>query len=469
MKGKKVLLVGLGILGGGVATARFLLKKGAKLRVTDKRDREILNSSIAKLPKEIIYTIGSHKKEDFKWADIVVANPAVPRFGEWIVYAEKLGKIVYNDLTLFLTFFAQEKREYIAVTGTRGKTTSSLWINYFLTDSVLGGNIPEKALLKILGKRGDPFVLETSSFQLEYMTKGLLPPTVALITNLYQDHLNRHGSMEEYARVKANIFLNQTEKDFLIVNNDNESTETFLSLNPKSAVYRVSTKKLRGKQNGLYVFDRAIFFQENGQTVKVAKTPYNTDFENHNLLGAMLASFLYLRGRDQKNNSGIWKHLAGKISKLPQAHMRREVILKKKNLVVVNDSAGTSPEATIALLDSYRAVPKKELYVITGGTDKQLDFKQWANVVADSVLPTNLYFVSGSATEKMKDELQKRTHKGKQSWNEFSNLQSVLEAISQASGAKTILFSPSSASFEKYKNEFDRGRVFERQISKYFK
>lgn len=466
MKDKKVLLVGLGILGGGVATARFLLKQGAKLMITDKRDKEILAPSIAKLPKEITYTIGSHKKEDFTWADIVVANPAVPRFGEWIMYAEKLRKIVYNDLTLFLSFLGKKNVDYIAITGTRGKTTSSLWVNYFLPGSILGGNIPEKALLKILSSRGNPFVLETSSFQLEYMTEGLLAPKVALITNLYQDHLNRHLTMEEYARVKGNIFLNQSESDFLILNNENEWSKFFLNLRPKSSVYFVSSRKLLKNQNGLYVSAGDIFFRENGTSVYVGKTPFVTDFENHNLLGAMLASFLYTRSKGGVKPTIIWKGIVKKIQNLPQAHMRREVICRKKNLVVVNDSAGTSPEATIALLDSYKNISKKELHLISGGTDKQLNFKEWARLVGSRIDAANLYLIDGSATEKMKIELQKISKKNIE-WNEFSTLKGVMTILSSKPGPKTILFSPSSASFEKYKNEFDRGRVFARLVNRY--
>jgi len=466
--------VGLGILGGGVATARFLLRKGAVLTVTDKRDAEILAPSIAKLPKGVSYTIGKHIKNDFENADMVVANPAVSRFGEWMMYAESLSKKIYNDLTLFLTFFVLKKKTYIAVSGTRGKTTSSVWVNHFLPGSVLGGNIPEKGLLKILGIRGEPFVLETSSFQLEYITEGLLAPKIAFITNLYQDHLNRHGTMEEYARVKGGIFLNQSSSDYLVLNYENEWTKYFLSLNPKSRVYYISTIKLPNKLSGLYEEAGKVYFKEHATSTFIGNTPFTTDFENHNLLGALLTSFLYLRDSElqkkkPKADNILWKSLHKNIRNLPQAPMRREVILKKKGLLVINDSAGTSPDATLALLDSYRTVPKKELFLITGGTDKQLDYTLWAPVIKKNISLSNLYFLEGSATTKMLTALKLLfPQKTMPTFAVYPALLDIVKEIHERPGFKTVLFSPGSASFEKFDNEFDRGKIFSKLSNRIF-
>ena len=147
LRNKKILLVGLGILGGGEALAKFLLAQKPKLTITDLRSREILSPVIKRLGnKKIKFVLGKHRDVDFKKNDIIVFNPAVSIFSRWAKLAKRYKKPAENDLTLFLKLLKTENSSanYIAITGTRGKTTTSLWINHFLEKSVLGGNIPNR-------------------------------------------------------------------------------------------------------------------------------------------------------------------------------------------------------------------------------------------------------------------------------------------------------------------------------------
>ncbi len=459
MKGKKVLMVGLGILGGGLGTARFLLKQGVKLVITDKREKSILQSTISKLPKTIQYTLGRHIQKDFKSADFIIVNPAVPRYGEWITYATSIGKSVFNDLTLFLDQFPNNKK-YIAITGTRGKTTTTLWIHHMIESSIIGGNIPHSGPLAVIHKKGNPFVLELSSFQLEYMKQDLKAPHIALITNLYQDHLNRHGTMDEYIRSKSHIFLNQTKEDYLIINSDNSYSKNFLSYKPQSRVLCISISAGSSHYEGIYIDKGYIYVRMDGKVKKIIKSPFSSDFENQNLMGAMLVAYLYTKD---------WQAIVTKIKTLPYAPMRREVIIQKKNTTVVNDSAGTSPDATIALLSTYRKTPRSQKILITGGTNKMLDFKEWAQHIQKEVDSQNLFFFEGSATLIMIDELRKlRYFKKDEIVHVFSSLKDIVVHVSNRKGKKVVLFSPSSASFEKFKNEFDRGNMFTRISHRYF-
>lgn len=452
-------MVGLGILGGGLGTARFLLKQGVTLTITDKREKNILLPTIKKLPKTISYTLGKHIQKDFHTADFVVVNQAVPRYGEWVQFAERIGKKIHTDLTLFLERFPKNK-EYIAITGTRGKTTTTLWTHHLIEGSIVGGNIPESSPLTIMNKRGALFVLELSSFQLEYIHSGLRAPHIALITNMYQDHLNRHGTMDEYVRSKANIFLNQTENDYLIVNSDNQYTKIFLEHKPRSHVLFVSASPLSKQMEGMYIDKGNIYIRMDGVVKKIMRSPFSTNFENQNLMGAMLVAYLYTKN---------WKFIVPKVKTLPRASMRREVIMREKNLTVVNDSAGTSPDATVALLSVYRTIPQAQKILITGGTNKQLDFKEWAKIIKKEVSRDCIYLLEGSATSVMIDELRKIHYfKKHETVHVFSDLKDIVEAVSSQKGKKTILFSPSSASFEKFKNEFDRGTSFTRLARRYF-
>lgn len=189
LKNKKVLIFGLGILGGGIEAVRWFFKNGAILRITDLKDKKSLSKSIQRLKNiKAKYILGKHRKEDFDWADIIVVNPGVGYKNEWIRYAKKKGKEIVNDCHLFFTY---SKGNIIALTGTRGKTTTTTWIYELLKSGFnysfirgfnpihvgklfLGGNQPERSLFKILDKTTDNSlsILELSSFQLEFYEKN---------------------------------------------------------------------------------------------------------------------------------------------------------------------------------------------------------------------------------------------------------------------------------------------------------
>lgn len=457
IKGKKVLLVGLGILGGGLSMAKYLLSKGALLTITDLRDKETLLPMIKKLPTSIKYTLGKHIEKDFKNADIIIFNPAVSILSPWAKLADKLKKPYYNDYTFFLEDIKSKKTnpKVIGITGTRGKTTTALWTNHFIKNSVLGGNIPEKGLLRIMDKKTDTFVLELSSFQLEYLIGDTPSPHIAIITNVYNDHLNRYGKFDIYAKMKFNIMKNQTKDDFLILNADEDISKEVLKEKPKAKIYYVSNTKLPSTKNGLFFDKDTIYFQKRRKKTKVTKVTDLSRHEKANLLCAMLTS---------KLSGTNWKDMISKINTLPQAPLRQEVILKTKKLKIINDSAGTSPDAVIAAIEKYGNDP--DFALITGGTDKELDFKGLAKKITDSIPPKDIYLLEGSATNKLKKELQKLGYP--KNLNEYDSLEDIVKELVKKYTTGTILFSPGGASFEKFKNEFDRGSKFNKLVRRYF-
>ncbi len=464
LKNKKILLVGLGILGGGESLAKFLLLQKAKLTITDLRKRKILLPVIKRLRKEKIkYVLGKHREEDFKKNDLIVFNPAVSVFSFWAKLARKYGKSAENDLTLFLEFFEAKNpnAEYIAITGTRGKTTTSLWLNHFLGGSVLGGNMPNRGLFSVIRKRASLFILELSSFQLEFLKKRAKPPKIAVITNLYNDHLNRYGSFKKYLEQKAKIFLNQGKDDFLILNADNKFTKEFLTRKPKAVVYYFSLKKLPIGKRGLYFLGNSIYFKESARRSKIGEVKNLAPHQKNNLSAALLSA--HLCGKP-------WKELIKKIKSLPQPLFRQEIIFTNSRLEVVNDSAGTSPDGTIAALERFGR--KDNLLLITGGTDKALDFSHLAKKIKLCVKPKDLFLLEGSATRKLVDELNKIGYykNEEEELKVFHSLGAIVSNLMKRKSLRgTLLFSPASASFEKFKNEFDRGRQFNRIIFRNFK
>jgi UDP-N-acetylmuramoylalanine--D-glutamate ligase len=366
---------------------------------------------------------------------------------------------------------------------------------------LLGGNQPEKSLFKILNKTNEDTisVLEISSFQLEFYPTAdergynadkhgfIKAPKIAIITNIYNDHLNRYSGFEEYASIKARIFQNQTEEDFLILNLDNEWTDFFLKLKPKSQVYFVSLKKKPKK--GIYIKNDKVFIKDEKEhrifPIKKFKTIYGKH-NLYNLLFALLTVYLYLKSKNIKNPQNRIKKLKNFILNLKTPEFRQEIIYKNKNLMIVNDSAATSPDATLNAIERFKKY--KNLILITGGTDKNLDFKDLAKKIKKEIKPENLILLNGSATKKLIEELRKlkyplieenvfedlkeAVHSGLMRISERIDADSKLNGTNKNNPYRSVLnpdisvvlFSPASASFEKFKNEFDRGKKFNKII-----
>lgn len=461
--------MGLGLLGGGIAATKWLVKHGAKVTVTDLKSRADLVGSIKALgtaAKRVKFVLGKHNESDFKSHDIVVVNPAVPKESKYLKIALDSGAQLENEATLFFKFC---QNPIIAVTGTRGKTTTANWIFHFLkaeygNKAMLSGNSPEHPFLKELDRLDgkSPVVVEISSWHLEFFARPLPPPHIAIITNLYPDHLNRHPDMNDYASAKANIFKNQTQSDFLILNHKNEWTKFFIKRNPKSKIlYSDNIEK--------YHSERLMEMTKN----LVERTPCGPrrsdifprelgDHNRENLMTAALAA----------NLAGVgWDLIKKAVKTLPKIKFREEIIYQKAGLTIVNDATATSPDATIAALTRFTNHSHKgqTLILAAGGTDKKLDYAAWARAVKKFIKPQNLFLLDGSATVKMINALENIKYFGKIKPQMYLSLEilltSALNRITMAKGRKLLLFSPAAASFEKFKNEFDRGE----QVNRFFK
>ncbi len=457
-KNKKVLVMGLGLLGGGAATTKWLVKHGAKVTVTDLKTRKELVPSIKLLgpvAKKVRFVLGKHRAEDFKNNEIVVVNPGVPRESNYLKIAKKSGAHLENEASIF---FRLCQNPTVAVTGTRGKTTTVTWIHHFLKKkyrrAVLTGNSSDNPMLNVLDRLDgqSPVVVELSSWHLEFLPgrslrspfsntkafKQMNAPHLAVITNLYPDHLNRYQSMKDYALAKANIFLNQSQDDFLLLNKDNRWTKFFLELKPKSKI---------------------IYFPA---PIGLNLNKFRKSYGDHNFYNLNVAILVAL-------HFGVGRGVIKKALKtLPQLKFRQEIIVQRKNLTVINDSTATTPEAAIAAFRRFfnlRKPPFPILILVAGGTDKKLNFKGWAKEVKKYIKAENLFLLSGSATKKMVSELKKLGYFGEIKPQIFDGLKPLLKAVRRLLIANcqlpvTVLFSPAAASFEKFSNEFDRGAKF---------
>lgn len=477
IKDKKVLVMGLGTLGGGVATTAWLVKHGAKVTVTDLRSKKELTSSLKALraiAHKVTFVLGKHRATDFKTHDIVVVNPAVRRESEFLKIARKAGRAVVNDARIFFDTVANPT---IAVTGTRGKTTTTNWITHLLRAKdrsvAAAGNTPERPLLmdldRLAHRSETTAVVELSSWQLEFLGKARRAPDIAVITNIYADHLNRYRDIEAYATAKAFIFQNQNPAQALILNHDNRWTPFFLRMKPRGKIYLFSTNGLPSHAQGIFIRNGALIFREASSSSMVANRTFVQDFVRtwgthnlENLLAAMLAAHL----------SGLsWQTIIAHLHSLPSIPFRQEMIIRRKNLLVVNDSAGTSPDAVVAALARFKS---PSTYLITGGTDKKLDFRGLARAIKSSIPAPRVFFLNGSATKKLISELARVGFFKKNPPQIFEDLPTILHALHQQLPVTnyqlpfTVLFSPGAASFEKFRNEFDRGSQFSRAVRRAF-
>ncbi|MBW6431903.1 UDP-N-acetylmuramoyl-L-alanine--D-glutamate ligase [Patescibacteria group bacterium] len=466
LKNKKVLLVGLGILGGGLSMADYLIKKGAHLTISDLRTEKELEAMVKKVKKiaaehsqEVKIITGENPLSEIKKADLIILNPAVSAFSPLVKEIRRLGKNYYSDYSFFLKSIEIKKPEdrpqIIGITGTRGKTTVSSWAHHFIEGSILGGNIPEAGLLKILGKEATCYVLELSSYQLEHLTKSDPSPNIAILTNIYIDHLNRYKTLKRYAKVKKLIYANQTENDTLIISNDEPIVTDIEADKPKSKIYYISLKKLPKKKDGLYI-DRNKIYQKNGTSIQcVGEVKDLAPHEKYNFMFAALAANLY----------GVsWNQIIKLSKSITNPTFRQEVIYRSNNLVIVNDSAGTSPEATMAAIEKYK---NNNIYLVTGGTDKELDSKDLAKKIAKEIEPEKVFLLGGSATNNLIDNMPSKYLKtGKV--REFQTLEDIIKVTSREIKNGALVFSPGAASFEKFKNEFDRGNQFNKLVERYF-
>lgn len=461
----KALVMGLGLHGGGVATAVWLFAEGAVVRATDKRTAEVLQPSLAALKKfSIAYTLGAHKKEDFLAADIVVVNPGVPRESEYIALAKKAGKRIENDTSLFFQYDPHVK---IAITGTRGKTTTTLFVADLLKKkyplTLPSGNTPKNALLKeytrIKGK-DVPVVAELSSWQLEYLPTAKKAPHIALITNLFPDHLNRYRGMNDYANAKAGIFRHQQEGDYLILNKENIWTAYFLKKKPKGLVFFVSKKPLTKTENGIYLKGDMLIFQADETIQKlfsIKRFALERGIHNlENMMGAVLAVKLF---------DPTISITESDVLRLATPIMRQEVVYKKGNTQIVNDSCATSPDGTIVAVERF--AKEGTLLVIVGGTDKSLEYAALARYLRKKMKKEHVILLAGSATKKLQagfGPFQPDVHE-----NLIECVREAALRMQKIKGKKTLLFSPGAASFEKFLHEFDRGEKFNALVKKYFK
>lgn len=452
LKKKKVLIMGLGLLGGGVATVLFLLKKGAIITITDLKTKKELAPSLTKLKgKKITYILGRHRMQDIQNNEIIIRNPSVPKNSPYILAAQKLGKIIENDASLFFRFCPQP---IIGITGSKGKSTTVWLINKIFTQAgkkpiLVGHNaVPVLSQIKYINKKRS-IIFEMSSWRLERLIAIKKSPHLAVITNVFNDHLNKYKNFKEYLADKKNIFRWQNKTDFVILNRDNQITR---KIGEEVVAQRFwFSKKYFPQENGIFIKDNKIIYRRLGKQVLVVNLKehqWSKNFFLENILPAILVAKIY-----QIKNQDIVSALDSLKKSLPG---RLETVANIHGITFINDTCATVPEATLKALDKFSRPP----ILIAGGEDKKLNYTKFTKQLP--IKTKSVHFIDGSATKKMISQLNKK----KCRFTISQNLSKAFaQAILSAQRGDTIILSPGAASFGKYFiNEFDRGEQFNRLV-----
>ncbi|MDP3727145.1 MAG: UDP-N-acetylmuramoyl-L-alanine--D-glutamate ligase [bacterium] len=435
-KGKKVLVMGLGLHGGGVGSAEFFSHLGSRVIATDLKSQRELAPSVAKLRRfrNIAYHLGGHRAADFRSADFIIQGPGVPQNSKFLKIAKRSGVPVLSDVEIF---FLACSAPIIGITGTKGKSTTTWLLGQMLKAERrrrvwVGGNI-RKSMLDFLGrvKKNDLVVLELSSFQLDSLSQSRRSPQIALITNVFPDHLNRYASLAAYARSKAGIFRFQKPGDHLFIN-QKDAVLHRIAAQAKSRVIRFNPRTIA----------------RHYRSVLSKRIP---DFHLPNIAAAVaVARHL---GVGERAIQDVLRHFRGVPS-------RMQLVRKVDGVEFINDTTATNPEAARqAVIATKRRIGRRRLVVIAGGYDKRLPIGDFMSALAKHAAA--VIFLPGTATKKMKAKVKNERLKV---WSAKTMQQAVRLAYRAAKPAGTVLLSPGAASFGLFRHEFDRGEQFTKAV-----
>ena len=463
----KVLVMGLGLHGGGAESARYLAEQGAEVTVTDLRDEKILAPSIEKLASyPIRYILGKHNMEDFKNADMVIKNPGVKPDSSFL----KAARRIETDISLFL---AACPGRILAITGSKGKSTVSSALYHVLNEyknrqtakmpgnSWLGGNIAVSPLSFIdKVKEDDDVVLELSSWQLgDLRRRELLKPRAAVLTSIMRDHLDRYGTMDAYVADKRLIYQNQDKNDVTVAENDDWG-KSFLSESRGRPLVYSGTKLPEGIYGG--------WIENPGGPGLARLWEISGGKEEPGRVAEVVPGKLLIPGRHQKKNllaaALTLLDLAlepdfvrESLGRFPGIEHRLEFFHEAGGIRFYNDSAATIPEAAAAAIDAFEKAP----VLVTGGTDKDLDFSPLAKAAGRA---KEIILIAGTGSEKLKSLLESGGIKYRGPYDSLDK--AINAALELAIPGDSVVLSPGCTSFGMFLNEFDRGKQWKDRVRK---
>jgi UDP-N-acetylmuramoylalanine--D-glutamate ligase len=448
-RGRRVTIIGLGKGRTTAGLARFLVGKGANVTIADPKPREELVDGIARLgdvADKVRLILGPSTDETaLAEPDFVFVIPGIRPRSPTILRALNRGVPVLTEMALF---FRLCPAPIVGITGTKGKTTTTTIVERVLAQGsrrvVVGGNIGTAVIQEVDNlRREDIVVLELSSFQLETLGHS---PHIAVVTNVLEDHIDHHGTRDAYIAAKKNIVAWQGPRDIAVLNLDDPATV---------ALHTGAASEVRGFSLSLRP-KRGAHLDQNGDLVLVAgdrRTVLCKATElrvpgRHNVANALAASIV-------GDAFDIPADAIGRVLREFEGVPRRlETIAEKDGVLWVNDSAATTPAATMSALAAY----ERPAIAILGGVSKGADFSELARVLARRAHGAVLI---GRAADEIASAIAAADPDGAVEVRRAATLEdAVADAREMARPGDVVLLSPANASFDMFSSADERGEKF---------
>jgi UDP-N-acetylmuramoylalanine--D-glutamate ligase len=433
-RGKKITVMGLGLLGRGVGDAAYLASCGAELIVTDLKSAEALSSSLEILKEfpAIQFVLGEHRLEDFRGRDFILKAAGVPLDSPFIIEAQNEGIPIKMSASLFAEV---AQIPVVGVTGTRGKSTVTHMLHAIYKEAgkpvLLGGNVRGVSTLALLRDVTPEHtaLFELDSWQLQGFGEAESSPTLAVFTTFFPDHLNYyHDNLDVYLADKANIFLYQNPEDTLVL----------------------------GEQAAPIVIEK--YGEVIESIVKVVKTsdlPVQWTLRipgEHNRYDAALA---LAAARSSDISDEISRAALENFAGVPG---RLELVRKIDGVTFYNDTTATTPEATLAALRALSEDFAGRIILIMGGADKSLTMEPLLDALPQYTKHVTL--LGGTGTDRIRESIPNA--------KVYDTLAVAFEdAHAHAESGDAVLLSPAFSSFGMFSNEYDRGDQFNHLVNEY--
>jgi len=455
-KGKKILVVGCGT--SGVSVSKYLVKQGARVMITDTRQRTELSEPLKVLGDlKVEFELGGHTERSFTGAEVIVVSPGVNiQNHQLLQMAKAKGTPITSEIELAVSELEQP---LIAITGTNGKSTLTTMIGeMYKADNkkaFIGGNLGTPLIEYINeGQPGQVAVAELSSYQLELTDK--MVPAVAIFTNIDQDHLDRYGNMDNYIAAKKRLLKVCDRNSWVILNYDDPVLQGFAAENVGKLIW--FTMKNPMKQGGDFAekFFGAYFDAE--QNAVIAKVTGKEevyplkdlkifgDHNKQNIMAAICAA--RVMGVSQQAVQTCINTFKG----LPH---RLEFVRKKDGVFFFNDSKATNIQSVQASLGAFK---RSAVIMIAGGKDKNMDFTPLVPFVQGRV---KLLILVGEAKEKINRALGDFT----ETYLVGTFEEAVLMSFQKSRNGDVILLSPGCSSQDMFRDFEERGDYFKKLVN----
>jgi len=436
LKGKRVMVVGLGV--SGRAAARFLSARGVSLLLTDKKT----DLELSDLPAGEVH-LGFESAAWLKGVDLVVTSPGIPRDSILLREAVARDIQVIGELELASHFM---KAPIVGITGTNGKSTVTTMVGDIMKAAgkrvFVGGNLGTP-LIEAADNDVDALVIEISSFQLEWIDK--FRAHVGIHLNLSDDHFERYRDLEDYGRAKARLFENQGAGDFAILNRDDPNVwKLHLAMRSRVISFGLGTAPAGG--DAMWPDTNVLFFDINGRRGRLDLSQLKIA-GRHNLANVMAsaAAALAMDIEPRMIEQGL-------ASFKPLSH-RIEIVHEAHGIRFVDDSKGTNVGAVI---EALAAVPAPVI-LIAGGVDKGGDYAPLRKPLEEKV---KLAIFIGAARDKMRAALDGSTR--------IEVVEKMAGAVKRAAEVAvtgdTVLLSPACSSFDQFRDYAERGNLFKELV-----